>query len=87
MKAILKFDFDNPDERSEFEKATKANDAYCALWDIANDIFRPARKHGYNDPALNAFLNGESAEQVVDAISLLEKKFYEILEERGIKLD
>ena len=53
-----------------------------ALWDIAQNIFRPARKHGYSDPKLEALLTDQSA----DLVGLLEEKFYEILAERGIDL-
>ncbi len=83
MKAILEFNLSDPDEREAHLRAVKVNDAYCALWEIAQDVFRPARKHGYPDLDLNELLKNE---QVEEAISLLEKKFYQILEDREIVL-
>lgn len=79
MKAILEYNL--PEEDEEFQRALKAIDMHLALWDIANDVFRPARKYGYDDEELNNLAKGN--EQL---IGLLEQKFYAILEERGISL-
>lgn len=79
MKAILEYNL--PEDKEDFERATKALDMELALWDIANDIFRPARKYGYDDEELNNLAKGN--EQL---IGLLEQKFYAILEERGVSL-
>jgi hypothetical protein len=79
MKAILEYTL--PEDKEDFERATKALDMELALWDIANEVFRPARKHGYPDPELSRL-----AENNEELIGLLEQKFYAILEERGIKL-
>lgn len=83
MKAILEFDLSDADERDAHLRAIKAPDAYAALWDIAQEVFRPARKHGYSDPDLNKLLKSDDVEE---AISLLEKRFYQILEDKGIDL-
>ncbi len=86
MKAILEFNL--PEDRSDHIRATKATDAFIALWDIAQEIFRPARKHGYSDNRLRELMDYEkdpkTAEAVTEAISLLEQKFYEIVNERGV---
>lgn len=77
--------FDLPEEREDFESALYGADYKIALWDIAQEIFRPARKHGYSEANINDALsicNGHG-EKLIGA---LEKKFYEILEQRGIKL-
>lgn len=84
MKAYLRFDLNNPDDRDDHETALKAGAMKRALDEIGNEVFRPARKHGYSDPEIRELmdaLNG-GGEKLVD---LLEKKFYEILEEYEIK--
>ena len=98
MKATLTFNL--PEEQEEFDTAVKAADYKIALWDIAQDIFRPARKHGYPNEAVQKVL--DKADEVIvvtdigdvkyetgagsELVSMLEQKFYEILRERGIEL-
>jgi len=91
-KATLKFNLNDPDDRSEHKRAVNATNVYIALNEIANEVFRPARKHGYQDSKLNKMieLSGENEEgyNIVElAIGMLEDKFYEILSSRGIDLD
>ena len=52
-KATLTFNLDDPEDKANFKKAANANEAYLALWSIAQEIFRPARKHGYSGAQLN----------------------------------
>ena len=82
MKAILEFDL--PDEKEEFNQATKAGHLVSALDEVKEKIFRPARKHGYNDPTMRELLaklpNGEGEE----IIGRLEEMFYEILGEHNV---
>lgn len=86
--ALLALDLSTPDGRREHKRMTSATDAYIVLWDIGQQVFRPARKHGYShSPRLNELLEGDHGDSVTEAISLLEKKFYEIMEERGVNLD
>jgi hypothetical protein len=91
VKAILEFNL--PEEQSEFDLATRAGNMHAALWDIAQEIFRPARKHGYNNQDIQAALNHtdtvttpEGYGAGTELISQLEKMFYEILEEHKIDL-
>lgn len=92
MKATLEFNL--PEEQEKFETAVKALDYRIALWDIAQEIFRPARKHGYADERVQKLLQtidecvstGMEDGQGTDLIGLLEEKFYEILRERNIEL-
>lgn len=85
MKAVLKFDLTDSDQVSAFHRAVNASAAYAALWEISQEIFRPARKHGYSDPQINAML-GHCGDHGEGLVSELEKKFYEILTERNIDL-
>lgn len=84
-KITLEFseDADGCFPQDEVDMLMQASAMRCALWDIAQEIFRPARKHGYSDPRKEELLNGKSMELV----GLLETQFYEILEARGISLD
>lgn len=88
-KAILEFNL--PEEQEEFDTAVKAIDYKLALWDIAQDIFRPARKHGYPEERIQKLLlkidEGTLEDgQGTELVALLEEKFYEILREKGIEL-
>jgi hypothetical protein len=38
-----------PEEETEFKTAVKSMRTSLAIEDIGNQIFRPARKHGYSD--------------------------------------
>lgn len=78
VKGILKFNLEDPHANRAFKRACSATDAYQVLDCIANDIFRPARKHGYDDESLN------DNEEV---IGKLEDMFYELLKEYDINLD
>ncbi len=78
-------------------RALNADIAYSALSDIGDEIFRPARKHGYPSKRISALIqkmdthleekdpSGELTCQAL--IGLLEDRFHEILEESGIDLD
>ena len=46
MKGTLEFNL--PEEQEEFEQAVNAGKMSAALFDIRQQVFRPARKHGYN---------------------------------------
>jgi hypothetical protein len=83
MQAILKFKL--PEENSEFEMACNAGKMHSALWEIAQEVFRPHRKHGYSNPELNKLC--EENDQVLEAISILETMFYRILEDNQVNLD
>lgn len=86
MKAILEFNMDDPSDRLEHKRAIAATDAYIALTEIANQVFRPARKHGYSDPVIKTMIERCGEQESADLIDKLEDRFYEILKERGINL-
>lgn len=54
MKATLEFNL--PEEQEEFQNAAQAGKMSSAFWAIGNDVFRPARKHGYSDQRLHDLL-------------------------------
>lgn len=80
MKAILEFNL--PEDREDFEIYRKAIDMSITLDDLGNEVFRPARKHGYGGlhaQRLNELIEDE---KVAEAISLLEELFYEVKNRR-----
>lgn len=84
MKATLEFDL--TEERSEFQMAVNSHKYSQLLWKIEQEVFRPARKHGYlgdeKGKQLNRLLDKEgSCEDVYEAIHLLEQMYYELKNE------
>ena len=78
---VLRFKL--PDEDREFEKAQKAENFSLAINDISDEIFRPARKHGYYDEIINELMK-KMGDDAYTLIGLLEKKFISVLEEHEI---
>lgn len=83
--SILFTDLADPSEAAAARRAMKADAAFHVLWDTAQEIFRPARKHGYPDTELNKLLEDNEAVHV--AIGMLEEKFYSLMAEQDINLD
>ena len=82
MKAILTFNL--PEDQREFDRAVKGDDAHIALYDIGQQVFRPARKHGYPEQELQKLLEQPG---VIEAIEYLEAKFYGIINDHMLNLD
>lgn len=82
MKATIEFTL--PEEHEEFRDCMQAGKMSAALSEVGNQVFRPHRKHGYNDKTLNDLI--EKNEGATEIIGLLETKFYEILKEYGVEL-
>lgn len=82
---IVTLKFKLPEEDYEMKSALKGGDYRYALHRIGNEIFRPARKHGYPNEKLQALM--DSNEVSYEIVDMLEKRFYEILGEEQIELD
>lgn len=82
-EVILKFKIENSDDEAEVVQALRAEKAFNCLWQISQEIFRPARKHGYSDPKIQAALEGSNGAHLV---GLLEDRFYEILREHDLNV-
>lgn len=80
MKATLEFDL--PEEKEQFETALNAAKIQNAIYQISQEIFRPARKHGYADVRMA----GKLTPEITEVISTLETMFYEILNENDISV-
>lgn len=90
-KAIIEFNL--PEENDDYELAVNASKMYCILWDLRQNVFRPARKHGYSNPVIQAMISRineccQSTEVTAeDLIYELELMFNELLAEHGYKGD
>lgn len=63
--------FRMPDDKSEFENAIKGGAAIAAIETVWNDVFRPARKHGYPDPKIQNLLT--LIDELIDKLELPEQ--------------
>lgn len=84
MKTYLSFNDRSEEDRENLKNMMQANAMKRALWDIGQEVFRPARKNGYPHPELNSLLEKDG---VAEAIGLLEEKFYEILREWEVSVE
>jgi len=50
MKAILKFDLDNPEDRKEHMRCMKSSDMASFIWELKNNFWR---KWKYDDSEFN----------------------------------
>ena len=100
VKGILEFDLSDPEGREGHELACSARNMQIALSEIADNIFRKARKHGYSNPAIADLFhisetmgytttdsNGDKLCILTELVWLLEREFYEILDEYKVNLD
>lgn len=95
QKATLSFDLSDQYQRAEFKRTMNATSAYIALWEVAQEIFRPHRKHGYDEKmeklleACGTFPDPEYGGECCngsEVISELEDRFYKILENNKINI-
>lgn len=84
MKVTMHFDLDEPGDKELYAQHNKTEQVFMLLWDIEQEIFRPARKHGYPASAegkrLNELLETNGAADEV--ISLLEQMYFNYKKER-----
>ena len=83
MRATLSFNLD--EEEQNFEQSRKGPVAFDCLQQISQEVFRPARKHGYNDPKIAALLEKLGGEGE-DLVGLLEEAFYQILRDHDVTI-
>jgi hypothetical protein len=88
MKAKLEFDLDCSSDSLAFKRATTATSAYLVLWNVAMEIFRPARKHGYRNIGEDKVLDINTwSDQTVQVVEALESRFYEMLKDYDVSLE
>lgn len=78
MKIYLQFNSENIEDMERYERIMAAERMAQTLFQIRNEIFRPARKHGYSDKLLNKLLENSDCAHLIE---ILESKFNEICEE------
>jgi hypothetical protein len=80
MKAILEFDLNEPDDDRHHKMCVDARDMSVFLWDVEQQVFRPARKHGYEASTIGKRLNEllDTNGGVVEAIGLLEDLYFNL---------
>jgi len=85
MEVTLRFTL--PDESEELAMAQNGRAYREAIDMVANNVFRPARKHGYpQDRHQIAEMIEKIGPDAEELIGRLESLFYEILEDCGAKL-
>jgi len=78
------------EDELEIRRLLSARGAYSALYEIGQQVFRPARKHGYPDGTLSELLTriDQSTDGAgSDLIHELEKLYFKIIEEEGVSLE
>jgi hypothetical protein len=77
------------DDEAKLRRMFNADNAYRALSEIREEVFRPHRKHGYPDSGVQELLNkaDEADGTGSKLISALEDRFFEILRECGVDLN
>jgi hypothetical protein len=91
MKEVtIKFNIKDGYDELELFRTLKANDAYSTLIDIQQDIFRPARKHGYPNGDIRELL--EKIDTALEGagtqlVGLLEAEFFKILSRNDVNLE
>lgn len=82
----LQFSIEDKYEEQELRRALNANNAYSALWEIAQEVFRPARKHGYADPKIEQAMQNKELNHE-EIVGLLEEKFFDIIRDHNISFE
>jgi hypothetical protein len=77
MKKILEFNC--PEENEEYRLHEKGPNAFRAIERIRNEVFRPARKHGYSDEKITELIKKNPGAE--ELIGELESLFWSILQE------
>ncbi len=87
MKSVtIRISCDDPEDDKAVRRLVSADRVYFALHDIHNDVFRPARKHGYADPGMQALMD-KAGDVGVELVGALERMFFSILEDHQVTTD
>jgi hypothetical protein len=77
MKSTLKFNLNDPDERMEFERATKATDMAFVIWELIYNVPRQIEDAIESDKLLERY----------EVLQAYQKKLIELCEEHNIQID
>ena len=70
-KVYLKFDLNDPDDREAYKDANNATKYKLQLDSIWDNVFRPKYKHGYSNQEINALLEDEKCDKLLDLLAEL----------------
>lgn len=76
MKAQLKFNLDDYDDKIEHLRCVQAGDLCNAVWQFMNNTSPDLKEYAVNNDL-----------DVEESINLVYKKFWELLDERNIDID
>jgi hypothetical protein len=76
MKAILKFDLQDEDDRIEHQMMLKAKDMSIALWDISQELRKKVK-----------YASDDLSQDKYEAYEEIQEMFYNILNQQNIDLD
>lgn len=76
MKAELHFNLDDYDDKIEHLRCVQAGDLCNAVWEVMNNTRKELTKQAIDDKL-----------DIEDAIGLVYRKFWEILDDRSIDID
>jgi hypothetical protein len=82
---IVTIKFNLPEEQYEMDTALKGSAYRYVLDRITQEVFRPARKHGYPDQKIQTVM--DEVERSSEIVGLLEDLCYKILKEEDVDLD
>jgi hypothetical protein len=85
-KVMIEFEIDSEYDRIAVNECLNADKAYIVLKEITGKLFRPARKHGYPNKAIED-LRTEIGDKADDLIFELEKMYNELISDAGVVLD
>lgn len=83
MKITIEFDSENPEDMERHDEMMKASKYRSVIDRVSNEIFRPAREHGYSDRNVERLMV-ECGDKADELVGELERLYCEILSEYGI---
>jgi hypothetical protein len=75
----------DPEDEKTARRLANADGAYMALYEMQEQLFRPARKHGYRSEKLQQMLT--DFPPAADLVEALEALFSEILYDHAVHLE
>ena len=88
QKAWIKFNLEESEGRNELKRALKADDAFQALNEIWEQVFRPSFKHGFHKKELQKLaVNLEEDADGNDVIDYLADIYHKIIADYGVNPD
>lgn len=82
MKAILKFNLDDPDDRMEHERCIKATDMALVLWELCYNS-----KKSLEDTLSADFPTDPDQTVALTALDKVFERFNDLLEEHSLDID